>query len=337
MRRVLLLLACTACSPDQFFVRSDGADLPVWVRGPTDASTWVIVTHGSGSSGALYDPLPAFDALEQEQAVVYWDQRGAGVSQGNAAADTLDHDASVADLGLVLAAVRERYDPRRVVLLGHSLGGGISQAFLTEGSAGVAGYVDVSGGRSLPEAYRITRDRMIALAEGFAADRPDERRAWEAMRDFYEATPAFPRQEPDRSTHAAHVVRVLDELGYDQVQSSAEMAVFLTGAGLGQTVRGGFDVLQYSTNTAGFLGTFDFDGMDLTAEQVGAIDVPVLAIAGRFDLSVPVEVSQATVDAAGPDAPPRRLVVLERSGHFPMWDQPDPFTDAVQGFLDDEL
>ncbi len=323
----MLLAGCTS---DRFFVRRNGADLPVWVRGPEASELTVVVQHGSGTSGALYDWMPAFDQLEAAVRVVYWDQRGAGISQGAASPDSLVLGESVADLDLVLDAVRERLDPGRIVLLGHSLGGGISLAYLSRSSVGpdIVGYVDVSGGRSLREAYEAASADIVAWAQA-KTEAPGDRYA--EIVAFYEARPTFPRQEPDRSQHAAYVDEVLAERGYDQAASMGAMTSFLLSRGVGNAWFGPFDPLGFLANTQRVVQDYDLDGVDLSPDDVAAIDVPVLVLAGQFDFAVPQSVSQRTFEAVGGDG--SGLQVFEESGHFPMWDQPGPFANGVLEFL----
>lgn len=333
----LLALACRPEPADRFFVRRDAADLPVWVQGDLEAETFIVVQHGAGASGFIYDWM--FDALEAEHALVYWDQRGAGLSQGNAAEETLNLETSVQDLTLVLDVVQERYDPTRQVLLGHSLGGGLSLAYLRDPSRaeGIDGYIDVSGGRTLPGAYDIVREEMIMLSQTLSMDErrsASERAQWAERVTFYEARPDFPRQEPARSTHGEHVEAALLEQGYDQAASTAEMQTFLTQQGALETLLGSFDAFAFGANTARFNQRFDIDGVDMSAEDVSTVTVPALVLAGQFDYAIPVEISEGTFAAFAEAIPPSRIVILESSGHFPMWDQPDAFSAAVLSFLD---
>ncbi|MEL6347226.1 MAG: alpha/beta hydrolase [Myxococcota bacterium] len=319
------LMACRPTPADAFFVSRDGALLPVWIRGDLDAETFIVVQHGSGASGWVYDWM--FDDIEAAHAVVYWDQRGAGQSTGNAPDDTLNLDASVQDLQRVVDTLIERQDPGRVILLGHSLGGGLSMDFLrrSDRARTVDGYIDVSGGRSLPDAYALARDEMIAQCQ--QRTRGDD--PWAECVDFYVAQARFPRQEPARSTHSDFVDAVLSAQGYDQAAATREMQAFLSAQGAREAFLGPFDVFAYGANTRRFLDTFDLDGVDLSVEDISAIDVPARIIAGAFDLAVPPEMSAQTADALGTSP-----VILDGAGHFPMWDRPDAFGDAVLSFLE---
>ncbi len=330
MRRIPIWVSIgavlTGCSrsDDAFWVRRDGADLPVWRQGPDDAETLVLMTHGSGASGRFYDWFEAFDTLEDEVAVVYWDMRGAGISQGNASLDSIALDDLLADLTLVRAAVEDRYSPQRLVLAGHSLGGGVTTGHLTDPAnrEGVAGYIDISGASHSERAFAEVRQIMTDTAE-------------EAGRDdivaFYADLDAVPKEPGPRLQHAEYVVEVNDLRGFDQAASDAELAAFIASRSAGGTLVQGFDVLGFLGNTQRFVGAFDFAQLQYTDEDVAGIDVPVLFVAGRYDLSVPPAFSERVFDAVqGPEG--SAFLELE-GGHWPMFDAPGEFSEGVLSFL----
>jgi pimeloyl-ACP methyl ester carboxylesterase len=68
--------------------------------------------------------------------------------------------------------------------------------------------------------------------------------------------------------------------------------------------------------------------LDLT-EHLSEITCPTLAIFGRQDAIVPVTdghlIEQHVADS--------RLVLIDRCGHFPMYEQSQQYLDAVSAFL----
>jgi pimeloyl-ACP methyl ester carboxylesterase len=64
--------------------------------------------------------------------------------------------------------------------------------------------------------------------------------------------------------------------------------------------------------------------------ETDLVFVPSLLVWGKNDTLVPVRIGRL-LQRAIPDS---RLVVLERAGHVPMFDQPDAFNAAVIDFLD---
>jgi pimeloyl-ACP methyl ester carboxylesterase len=323
---VWLVLSGCSHAEDAFWVRRDGADLPVWRQGPDEAEIVVLMTHGSGASGRYYDWFEAFDRIEDDVAVVYWDLRGAGNSQGSAGPGGITLDALLADLALVRDAVEERYEPERLVLGGHSLGGGLSIGYLSEpgNREGIAGYVDVSGARNAEQAFDDVRRIMTRTAE--EAGRDD-------IAAFYEDLVQVPQDPVLRRQHAGYVVEVNDLRGFDQAAADADLAAFIAGQGASASVAQGVDVLGLLGNTASFVQAFDFQSMAYEDAELAAIDVPTLFVAGRFDLSVPPDASRRTDAALDDTRDPARFLELE-AGHWPMFDEPDAFATAVLDFLD---
>lgn len=65
-------------------------------------------------------------------------------------------------------------------------------------------------------------------------------------------------------------------------------------------------------------------------EQVGDIDVPVLALVGEYDQLTPVEYH----DFLASEIPDGRLALVEDAGHLAMVEQPTAFASAIETFLD---
>ncbi|MGH9510141.1 MAG: alpha/beta fold hydrolase, partial [Terriglobales bacterium] len=67
---------------------------------------------------------------------------------------------------------------------------------------------------------------------------------------------------------------------------------------------------------------------DLTAE-LKALSMPVLVATGRFDANVAPRTAWTLHQAI----PRSKLVVFERSGHFPMLEEPEAFVAVLEEFL----
>jgi abhydrolase domain-containing protein 6 len=68
--------------------------------------------------------------------------------------------------------------------------------------------------------------------------------------------------------------------------------------------------------------------LDLTS-ALGQITAPTLAIFGRQDAVVPVSDGHLVQERV----PHSRLVLIDECGHFPMYEKPQPYLDAVRAFL----
>ncbi|MFJ4518197.1 alpha/beta fold hydrolase [Streptomyces sp. NPDC088816] len=67
--------------------------------------------------------------------------------------------------------------------------------------------------------------------------------------------------------------------------------------------------------------------------DTAALDLPVLAVAGRDDRFAPPEDAAVLAEAL----PRGRLCLLDGCGHFPMAEQPGEFADAVHAFVSESV
>lgn len=68
------------------------------------------------------------------------------------------------------------------------------------------------------------------------------------------------------------------------------------------------------------------------ADRLGEVRAPTLVLVGRHDPQGPVPCSEELVDGI----PGARLVLFERSGHYPYIEEASPFVDTVDAFLKGE-
>ncbi len=327
MRRltpITLLLALVAgCSlyteGDWFYVRSHGADMPVWVQGDPDSGVFVVSLHGGPGGSATAFGLLGWQELESSYAVVYWDQRHAGNSQGDADPDATSVASYTEDLALVLDVLRERYDVQQIVLWGTSWGGTVGVHYLAAGEgatarrAGVDGFVFEHGNYSAPRAYAYSRpwslEQSLANAEVESEQGPA---FWLDCVDFYERTPQM-TEAGDWSTHYAcmsaaggaeapvendHALGAVPAEFVFASPASAPLMALNQGA---------------SQRSESFLEEFALD--DQLSQDMAAIDIPTLVMQGRFDRVAPWEVGRDLIEAIATPDEQKRELILEDSAH----------------------
>jgi len=114
---VLLVLNVFSCSKDEeladlsdsFFVRHKKADMPAYIYGNGSEKVFLITLHGGPGGVGLGFRGDAFAKIEKACAVVYFDQRGSGMSQGSYSENELNIDIMADDVFALVKTIRHKY------------------------------------------------------------------------------------------------------------------------------------------------------------------------------------------------------------------------------------
>ncbi|HIF14347.1 MAG TPA: alpha/beta hydrolase, partial [Bacteroidetes bacterium] len=139
---------------DSFHLKSNGADMPVHVFGNASDQTFIILLHGGpGDNGLAYRAGMYAEKLEEKYAMVYWDQRGQGMSQGNFVTDKLTVDEMAKDLYNLILCLKVKYGQDiSIFLMGHSWGGTLGTYYMVKDNYQdlVNGWIEVDGAHDIP-------------------------------------------------------------------------------------------------------------------------------------------------------------------------------------------
>jgi proline iminopeptidase len=256
----------------------------------------IIVVHGG--PGLPHDFFhPVLSPLSRYYTLVYFDRRADMTSRVGQAGP-----ATVAEMADDVEALRVKLGLEKVTLLGHSFGTAILLSYGIRYPERVERLIIVSGSAVIENP--LVTERRIA-----AALTPDEASAYSSNEGSSGVSSPCERVQKRFRALAPHyfynppAAEVLDHNLY----------VFY------------FDLLSRKFVVAGEPGGFDVRGL------LDSIKAPTLVVAGRSDLVTPVSESE---ELAG-GLPRARLVVLERSGHFPFVEQSYLFTEWVRQFVND--
>jgi proline iminopeptidase len=298
-------------------VELGGHEQSLMIRGVRDDAPvllWLAGGPGGSDVGAM---RLSGQRLEEAFVVVTWDQRGTGRSYGVLdPAETLSFEQAVADTLALTAHLRERFGQERIYLAGNSWGT-------------LPGVVAVQQRPEWFHAY-VGAGQMVSM------------RATDEL--FYEDTLAYAREQGDAALEAT-----LTELGpppYD------DFLDYYAGVFGGEQRWNDYDRIPGSTANSEMPGTLRVPEYDLVAKvRTGAAtldtlgvlyakveDIDLRALAPR--LEVPVYLVQGRHEARGRaeladawfaqlQAPSKERIVFERSGHRPMFEEPDRFFEVM--------
>jgi proline iminopeptidase len=298
-------------------VELGGHEQGLMIRGVRDDAPvllWLAGGPGGSDIGAM---RLAGQRLEEVFVVVTWDQRGSGTSYGALdPADTLTLEQAVADTLELTAHLRERFDQDGIYLAGNSWGT-------------VPGVLAVAQRPEWFHAY-VGAGQMVSL------------RATDEL--FYEDTLTHAREVGDMALEAELVA-----LGPPPYE---DFLAYYAGVFGGEQRWNDYDRVPGSVANSEMPGTLRVPEYDLVAKvRTGAATLDTLGVlypkvqdvdlrVAATQLEVPVYLVQGRYEARGRaqladawfaqlEAPSKELIVFERSGHRPMFEEPDRFFEVM--------
>jgi pimeloyl-ACP methyl ester carboxylesterase len=260
-----------------------------WQEGTADRTLLAIHGGPDWDHSYLRDPLERLDC-----SLLLPDLRGCGRS-GRVPEEEYHPDGLMQDLLRVLDA----FDVERADVLGHSYGGMVAQRFAITHPSRVRSLI-VSGSSVLPlppDAFAgwTKRDEILARQED----------PWQRQ----DLTPEECTRAEAFAAAPANIWRPEAMPGYlrrlEEVRFGAQwLAPFLAG-------------------------TLVSPRLPDAAQRIAELDIPVLLLHGRQDMTFPADLIEPTLELI----PRARAVVLEEAGHMVHVDEPDGYLNAVREFL----
>lgn len=315
------LFACsddTTDVKDTFYLRNDGADMPIWIRGNLDADKIVIFFHGGpGDCAMCYRYY--LKGMETEVAVAYWDQRIAGSSAGNADPASLTYEQFGEDAFYAVGLLRQQYPGKKIYIMAHSFGVELAWQFLTTGENQqmVDGLMVVNGTFSNLRWMEIMRDWVMKKATA----RQDNK-----ILEFAETHPVNATTVND--VWVDYYRKMLDLGGnplslYENKKFVLNYVLFSPNTAMSQFAHG----KAYKDYSEKVLFTFD------KTDDLSKITLPVKFLWGKKDGVVPIEVGNETELLLTNTAVD--WTVFENSWHEPFVSENDKFIEAALSFVRD--
>lgn len=297
-----------------------GHELGLLLRGrDTGNPVLLFLAGGPGGTelGAMRRHLPA---LEDRFVVATLDQRGTGTSYSQIdPTDTLTVDGAVADALAVTDYLRERFDTDRVYLVGQSWGTLLGTLLVRERPEAFAAYVGVGQMVSPSETDRIFYDDTLA----WARERGDDELVATLERNGPPPYTDYRAYEPALSYE-------MEMYAYDHSANSE-------GEGqMGENLLvEEYALLDQVHALAAFLDVFStfyprIQELDLR-RQAPALEVPVYVVLGAHEAPGRARPAREWFELL--QAPRKELRVFDTSGHRPLWEQPEQFTELMDEVL----
>lgn len=311
---------------NHFFLENEGAIMPVHVKGNTNSKVFIIVLHGGPGGSAIqgFENTGVFENLESAYGIVYWDQRCAGLSQGNCAPSDLQVNDFVEDIDKLILVLENIYgNDLSLFLLGHSWGATLGLDYLINGEqkSKIKGYVQSNGSHNIPMLFEEQKEMLLFYANQQIglSNNVDK---WQNI--LNEISDADPTIEADRITILNNTYKTeelfvsVDSVSHSNLPSS-----------LNSLVNGFFPALvNENANSEFTLKLFDYD----ITNELNKITTPIALYWGKFDLVHPQNMA---IDIfSNLNTSDKELYFFTKSFHTPMANENELYQLKVEEFVE---
>ncbi len=315
------------------YVRHKGADMPAYIYGNASEKVFLIILHGGpGDGGRGYRVGAIKSEIEKNCAVVYFDQRGSGMSAGHYSEDDVSVDIMAEDVMALVAVIRHKYgNDSKFFLLGHSWGGTLGTATLlaNDNQNAFKGWIEVDGGHDLKKLYfdNITYFKQVATEQIALGNNVDY---WNGILHKMDNI-ASQYNEDDASYLNSEANKAIGKLQEDGIIKK-ERKGLIKDAINSSLLTNGLTTSWNALNIKLILGDNQkiFETLSYT-DRLGEITIPSLVLWGRYDLVIPPKQGQEAFDNLG--AQQKEIIFFEKSGHTPFATEGDKFAQEVIEFI----
>ncbi len=295
----------------------NGHDLGIMVRGHNVDNPVVLFLAGGPGGTELGAMRRHLSSLEEHATVVTWDQRGTGRSYGALdPVDTYTLQSAVDDTIAMTEYLADRFDKERIYLLGQSWGSTLGVLAVQQRPDLYAAYIGTGQMVSQTATDRIGYSDTIGWARAEGND--DLADALEGQ-----GPPPYAHDVTLYEQALSHEPHVYD---YDHSGNSEGAGAFSENLAVEE-----YSLVDLLHVFPGFLDTASVLYPQLTdvdfRQQATELQVPVHFVQGAHETRARAQVFEEWLPML--EAPSKDLVVFERSGHRPLFEQPTQFTDYM--------
>jgi pimeloyl-ACP methyl ester carboxylesterase len=309
---------------DNFHLQSEGAAMPIQVFGNMASKKILFIVHGGpGGNSIAYRNDYVINNVEKEFAIVYWDQRLAGASQGNSGSSDIALFKS--DLKKVVQLVKSRYgNDKQLYIMGHSWGGYLTPYFLTDENNQdmFKGWIQVDGAHNYYLNDSLTKEMLLFYGKKeIAANKNKDK--WQPIVDYCNAHAynesfdvAF-----QLNSYAGQAEGYLDEVANKPGSTLQQIS---------QSGANNFPITAQLSNLYNSALVLKIDRQTYpipTSPNLKKLKLPTLLLWGKYDFVCPQGlIKDIRKNVSSKDITEK---IFEKSGHSPMGNEEDLFWRTV--------
>jgi pimeloyl-ACP methyl ester carboxylesterase len=304
---------------DEFFVKSDGAELYIRVRGQNIHNPVLLFLHGGPgeATGPLFFQAYAGPELEKHFIVGYLHQRNTCQSPSVPVA-TLTIEQFVKDVYNVVEFLREKFNKDKIFLLGHSFGGILGYMYLLEyeDNNNIEKFVSAGGAFS---AISLEENGYKAALE--LSKKTNNQQALERLNTL--GPPPYETFQ-EGMVWRMLIMNMLNRMK-EGITKNLQMPKVMSITGI-ENINPEWQkkMMEIASAMWNELNTIDIE------DDVKKIGISILMIAGANDIMVPFRLMEKGYENLGGE---KEYFILEKSNHMMFIDEPDLFVSKVIEFF----
>lgn len=316
---------------ETIFVRHKNADMPAYIHGNASDKVFLIILHGGpGGDGLQYRVNSFITEIEKNNAVVYFDQRGSGNSQGNYSEGDVTVDLMAEDVLALAKVIKAKYgDDSKLFLMGHSWGGILGTATLLKSQDDFLGWINLDGVHDPKGSYDQYKVELKGVADAQIA-LGNSVEFWQGVLDLIQDVGPNYSLEDYYRLNAKSIIaesRLVDDKVINAIKADFGDGLLLNNSS------------RFIWNTIKISKIIDvqnaiWEKLSFT-NRLSEITIPSLVLWGKHDLVVPVINAQEAYDNLG--STDKGIFIFEKSGHSPFVTEPSLFADKVIEFINDRI
>ncbi len=287
----LAAFAVTACSPDPkpngdqldnyYFVKVGNVALPVRVCGNINSDIAIVFIHGGPGGSAQGERANIYwKEIEKYYKVVYYDQRGSGITQGNVKADEMTIEQFSEDLDNIVDFTKQIAKTSKVFIHGVSWGGALASYYLldTLHQQKLNGAIIESPAYDIVNGTQLSIQWLLHKADSIIAGGGKDVAYWNNCKQYYTLHPVLTANEfKQHQSYLNQVSGIISNTSNIQTQSIStpkfELSLLYNSA-------------EFAPAALMYEGQSIFTHLDLTS-RLNQIKLPVLLIWGYNDGLLP--------------------------------------------------
>ena len=344
LRFMLAVFLFACCQPQLvgpkihklFHLDINGAQIPVMIRGNTEARIFILhIEGGPGSSsldGAYANVLKWKEQIEPSYAAVYYDQRGMGNAQGMINPEDFTLAQFVEDLHTVVSFIRHQYENPKIYLVGNSWGGFLGAKYLLTGDyqTSISGWISLTGAITydFDERWQYRRQFLHDLAEQRLIQQ-DNTVKWTEVLAWISENPVI-RDSAQKAQIRAFWEGEIPEKGGESIAFDDLMgALFASPLNL-------HAYLLANNNLVGDKLFEDVAGISLLKE-LDKISIPSLYISGQYDTNITPQIATDALPLLGTPDSLKSHTIIPNGTHDTPYEYPEIMNQHILAFIKSTL